>query len=338
MRIPFRRSLKASVIGFAVSTRFHNRFRRFGGRLAILNYHRVLPTEEFDQDRSPNRGLAVSAPSFEAQMAYVGAKYACIGLDEVPEFLASGSDAFRVAVTFDDGYRDNLLHALPILRHFGIPATIYVTTRFPEGHGQLWWYELWQILSESPKVEAEWLTRRRRWDTSSDALRRRAFAEIRATILSLNRSSQDDFLTALRGGREPIDYTSQFLSWDEIRELDKDPLITIGAHTHTHPNLRHCSPQELVEELTHSKQLLERHLGHPVHHLAYPFGGPGETNETVFSAARECGYQTAVTTLLGAVNPSRLLALPRLVILDEHDPMRLDITLSGLPIALGRPL
>ena len=116
------------------------------GSGAILLYHRVLPDNIVESDNSPTSGLAVSETRFNQQMEYLRKNYTIVSMDQMAEHLISSSKEFLVAITFDDGYKDNLTHALPILELHNIPATIYVTTRLPEGDTWLWWYEIWDYL------------------------------------------------------------------------------------------------------------------------------------------------------------------------------------------------
>lgn len=338
MKTQLKALLKGSFFLTAGLPAVRRRFFRYRGPLGILNYHRIGPAEVYARDVSPNRGMMVSVERFAEQMAHVAQRYPVISMDEVPDHLASGSKVFKLAVTFDDGYRDNLEHALPVLQRYGIPATVYVATRLPEGEAHMWWYELWEILGRGPAISFEWEGTKHSWDTSTHGHRSTAFAGVRSLLLALRSDEQLALMAILRSGAPARSYAGECLTWDEIAALDREPLVTIGSHTHTHPNLRNCTPEDLTHELTTSKQLLERHLGHEIRHLAYPFGGAGETDERVYEAAKACEYATAVTTRLGVVSGSQPHSMPRLVILEHHDRKRLDLKLSGMSVALGRAL
>ena len=89
---------------------------------------------------------------FAEQMEFLSENHEVVSMDGLVDYLESEPDRdankFVVAVTFDDGYKDNLTHALPILEQYNIPATIYITTRFPEGDTWMWWYEIWDYLEK----------------------------------------------------------------------------------------------------------------------------------------------------------------------------------------------
>jgi len=100
-----------------------------------------------------------------------------------------------------------------------------------------------------------------------------------------------------------------YMTWDELRKLAKSPLITIGAHTRTHPDLRALTAQRSWNELEGSKADLEGELGRPVRHFAYP---SGEYNQTVLDQVAELGFATAVTTREGlSETRNQLLTLMR---------------------------
>ena len=86
-------------------------------------------------------------------MEFLSYNYEILSIDGLAEHLEVDSNKFVVAVTFDDGYKDNLIHALPILERFRIPATIYITTRFAEGDTWMWWYEIWDHIKSVEYLE-----------------------------------------------------------------------------------------------------------------------------------------------------------------------------------------
>jgi peptidoglycan/xylan/chitin deacetylase (PgdA/CDA1 family) len=98
-------------------------YARLRPSIRLLTYHRVDRVSAFDQ-------LVVQPERFEEQMAYLAAHHRVLALSQAVDELLSGRVSPGVVVTFDDGYRDNLTHAMPILKRFRIPATVFVTTDF----------------------------------------------------------------------------------------------------------------------------------------------------------------------------------------------------------------
>ena len=128
------------------------------------------------------------------------------------------------------------------------------------------------------------------------------------------------------------------LSWGELRELARDPLVTIGAHTIRHPVLARLRAHEARAEMDGGARRIEMRLGIRPAHLAYPVGSAAAAGEREFGLAAEAGFKTAVTTrpgVLSAGHARHLLALPRLSVDGEFQRLRyLDVLLSGAGMAL----
>ena len=117
------------------------------GNGSILTYHRVLPDEKISEDLDV--GLAVLTSNFEKQIKLLKTNYNIVPIDELINNLRSKrKEKFLLSITFDDGYKDNLNFALPILERYKIPATIYVTTRFLDTDVWMWWYELKETINQ----------------------------------------------------------------------------------------------------------------------------------------------------------------------------------------------
>jgi peptidoglycan/xylan/chitin deacetylase (PgdA/CDA1 family) len=128
------------------------------------------------------------------------------------------------------------------------------------------------------------------------------------------------------------------MDWAELASIAADPLCTIGAHTMTHPMLAKLAAKDMREEMSESREQLERKLGIKVRHFAYPVGDPGSAGPREFAAAAELGFDSAVTTRPGMVfggHQDHCLALPRLSVNGNwQDPLALEVLLSGAPFAV----
>jgi peptidoglycan/xylan/chitin deacetylase (PgdA/CDA1 family) len=317
--------------------------RVWAGLGTCLMYHRLCTDDFIPEGRFwPNRELVVREGEFDRQMAYLARNHNCLSLPDAVRLLRSGRLPKRsVIVTFDDGYLDNLTLALPILKAHGVPATIYITTGMVENTTTPWWYELEQIIRRQDHLEFEWNGRPRSEKIIDSRRKRDCYERINRMMKSMNPADQrrllerlsNDAGRRLQGGWEVLDR-------GQVRHLAKEPLITIGAHTHRHPVLSSLPPGQLRVELQGSRRLLEEWTGTPVTHLAYPFGGRQQAGSREFHAAEELGFESATTTRLGhlhAFHARRLFTLPRIAIGHDDTMTRFRWKLSGLECVVRRP-
>jgi peptidoglycan/xylan/chitin deacetylase (PgdA/CDA1 family) len=128
------------------------------------------------------------------------------------------------------------------------------------------------------------------------------------------------------------------MDWAELAAVAEDPLVTIGAHTRSHPILSKWAEEVVVEELDGSRREIAERLGRAPRHLAYPIGNSGAVGPREFAIAERLGFASAWTTEPGTLFPSHLKALTSLprVSLNGHfqRERHLDVLLSGLPFAL----
>lgn len=318
--------------------------RAWSGRGSCLMYHRICTDDQaFDEGFAPNRELSVRVGAFDQQMRFLAANCNCLALGDAVALLKAGRLPPRsVVVTFDDGYLDNLTLALPVLRRYGIPATVYVTTGLVERKTELWWYDLEAIIRSTEALHIDWQGVIRVENTRTPAQKRLCYQRLNRVLKRLQPDEQRALMRAVRGTtRPPLAYANDVLDRGSLAALAGDPLITIGAHTDHHPALSRLPRMQLEHEMTVSRDKLERWTGRRVEHFAFPFGGREHAGKREFSAARETGFTSAVTTRLGHLLPmhaSHLHALPRVAV-GYHDTLtRLEFKLSGLDCLIRRPL
>jgi peptidoglycan/xylan/chitin deacetylase (PgdA/CDA1 family) len=311
--------------------------RRFPCLGAIVMLHRVLPHRP---GAFLNRRLQISPAHLEKMVSFLKQRrYRFVGLDQARDILRGGVQRHRpfVVFTFDDGYRDNYTHAYPLLRRHGVPFTVYVTTAFPERQARLWWYALEHWLMENQRVSFEHNRRHYRFQTGSRRQKWRAFVEIGNLMNGLEWTDSPGAHSlagriALYLGR--LDLDDLCLSWNELREMARDPLVTIGAHTTNHPKLASLEGSIAKQEMLDSKALLEKKLDKQIKNFAYPFGSCREAGAREFRLAADCGFETAVTTrrgLLYQAHGRHLWAMPRIQVQgDREDLNHFDLMLSGL--------
>jgi peptidoglycan/xylan/chitin deacetylase (PgdA/CDA1 family) len=308
------------------------------GRGVILMFHNVR--QRPDRAFLPNQSLEVTPEFFELTLDLLDREgYEIVPISEVGERIAQSGGKRIAALTFDDGYRDNLEVAAPILRRRNAPYAVYVTTGFIERTARVWWSEVEACIEARDHVEM-----RIGDDVFSHAARtlEEKHAAYIAAYAFLRAHDEPDMLDAVarlldESGIAP-GFNETCMTWDEVRTLSKEPMCTIGAHTVTHARLMKHTPERVHSELADSKRIIEREIGMPVDHFAYPYGDAGSAGPREFRIAKECGFATAITTRPGMLfegHKDHMTALPRLAVHGAWQDMRaLESLMTGAPFAL----
>ena len=313
----------------------------FSGVGAVFMLHHVRPPRK--GEFQPNRHLEVAPEFLRAMLSHLRSRDVdFITMDEVHDRLRMRNFSRRFACfTLDDGYRDNRDFALPVLREFDAPFTLYVASEFAEGTGRLWWIALEMAIAKAPAIEVTIGGAPGRLDTSAPAAKQAAFDRLHDWLRGLAEHDLRREVTELCA-RHLIDEAAicrgLCLSWNELRLLAQEPLVTVGAHSITHCNLARQSEAISSHELTVSRARIESALQRPIVHLAYPYGDKGAAGQREFALARAAGYKTAVTTRPGMIFPEsadHLTALPRVSLNGNYQDARiLPVLTSGAATAM----
>lgn len=244
-------------------------------------------------------------------------------------------------VTFDDGYRDNVEAALPVLADAGVPATFFLPAALIDRPRLPWWDHASYVIKQTAQTQ---LVLDPPTPLALDLARLGRPSALRQVIqLYLDGLVPDEAqFRAHLEDRAAVAVDDEalgralFLDWDDARRL-RDAGMSIGAHGHTHRRLAALSEDDQRTELTASKHLLEERTARPVHALAYPFGWPGTFTDTTQRLARETGYRLAFSAIEG-VNARRTwsrFALRRLNI-GASDSPTLVRARTALQMSFGR--
>ncbi len=309
---------------------------------AIFMLHHVRPARE--AEFQPNQHLEITPEFLRATLTHLRSRdIDIITMDEVHRRLVERSFSRRFACfTLDDGYRNNRDCALPVLREFDAPSTIYVASDFAEGTGRLWWVALEMAIAQASSIEATIGGVPTRIDTASLAAKQAAFERLHDWLRGL--PSEHDIhreigaLCARQGIDQDAVCRELCMSWDELKSLAEDPLITIGAHSVTHCNLAREPEEVAAQEMAMSRARIENAVQRPVKHLAYPYGDRVAARGREFALARAAGFKTAVTTRPGMIfpeNAEHLTALPRVSLNGNYQDARiLPVLTSGAATAM----
>lgn len=312
------------------------------GAGVIFMLHHVVPAPP--AAFAPNRILSVTPTFLDLVVQHVRDRdFDIVTLDEAHARMASGKSSARrfAAFTLDDGYRDNVEHALPVFRRHDAPFTIYVSSDFSDGKGRIWWLTLERVLAETNEISVPFADGERTLPLTTVQEKYAAHREIYLWLRAMpdaaihrhvNRWANAAGIDPLAAGRDLV------MDWDELRAANRDPLITIGAHTMSHAALAKCSSDEARWQIAASVEHVEHELGARCDHFAYPYGDAGSAGPREFALAKELGLKTAVTTrkgLIGADVSDRLTALPRLSLNGDYQDERLvQVLLSGAPFKM----
>ena len=330
--------LKNELLNLASYGFFKKAMSPWKNSVAFFCFHRVLPRERIESDGNPNHEFTVSTEFFDNFLKELKKTHRLCSLDEAIDHLRNGSSEQIAHITFDDGYKDNLDYALPILEKHNAPATIYITTRFAEGDAWVWWIELWDIVLASDSIAYRFDNQDVDLDCHSKQDKVIIFKHLSEKFSSLTIEQQKELLWSLSKSTKRASYFDLCLNWSDIKRLDAHPLITIGSHTHSHPNLSVETDDDAFYEIAHSKLLLEAGLGRKIDHLAYPFGGRGEFGIREIDIAKNIGYVSAVTTICKKWDKDSLFTLPRYFVTESSSPSILQSRISGLCNILGHQL
>lgn len=306
-------------------------------RVAILRYHSVQddPTR---YSNSIGDAIIHSASVFEAQMEFIARQCHPVTMDEVLDFARGEKTLPRraVAVTFDDGYVDNLEIAIPILNRFGVRASFYITVGPVETARPPWFCRLRHAFGTT--LKQTWHDSKegcmRNITVASD--RKSAFLVASERCARLAGDAQDQTLGTIEQELEVEPLSAKLMmTWDQVRAVHRSGHI-VGSHTLTHPNMACMGLKDLHKECTQSKSKLESELGLPVHHFSYPSPilQPHWTQQTV-DATEHATYKCAVTSTSGAVRQgSNPLCLKRMMVPSVADQFEwaLENTLIGREI------
>ena len=290
-----------------------------------------------------NRGLMVTPEFLDLVLNEVKTSgIDIVSLDEAAERIRARGAARRFACfTLDDGYRDNLQQAYPVFTKHRAPFAIYVPSDYPDGKGDLWWFALEKAILTRDAVEIEAPGGVERIEAKSDTEKQHAFNRVYRHLRSMDeenaRKSVSRMCAAAGVDTEHL-CRELVMTWDEIRELNSDPLVTIGAHTESHYALAKLPEHRAREEMRRGADRLAEETGEWPVHLSYPYGDPNSAGPREFRIAGELGFKTGVTTRKGVIfseHADHLLALPRVSLNGEYQSKVFTrVFMSGAPFAL----
>jgi peptidoglycan/xylan/chitin deacetylase (PgdA/CDA1 family) len=255
-------------------------------RLLVLCYHSVI-SDDVPQD--PRTNIAVTTRQFESQMQILRKHWKPISLAEFDAVLQGASELPNdsVLVTFDDGFRNNITHAAPLLKKYDVPAVVFLTSGLIGTTKMLWTQEV---------AERQRHLRTRVVSVTPISELKRLPNTERLACLGLLRANSE---LVIHSNWQRELYS--FMDWDEVRKLRAFG-IDVGAHTVNHPILSSLSPDEVRQELSACKVRVEHETGESCYAIAYPNGGEADFTAAIMEECRSLGFRIGFN-LFGRRNP-----------------------------------
>ncbi len=327
--LPMRSHIKSLILASAKAAGMYSLVRqRNRHKLRILAYHGV------DDLISPVNydGFMVHPEVFRAQMEHLNAYYNVISLDDLYIIFNEGTSLpdRSVVITFDDGYRNNYTHALPVLRKFHFPAAFFITTGFLNGSVKPWWYVLRSAVTETAQESVP-------CDTpvigsmslggASD--RKWVMVRLEEKLKALDSNERQKIVGHVCRQLNRPDHLNPypFMTWTQVEALHREGM-TIGAHTLTHCSLQNEELDRMQSEIQHSVTDLNN-IGVTPTWFAYPYGlAPDQVNRVeLLKKMNMVGSLTTECRFVDGLNS--LWDLPRISITANHEGAVFESCLSG---------
>lgn len=298
-----------------------------GRRLTIVMYHRVTNGEVSTLAHSLPF-MFVTAGAFESHLEFYKKHYRVLNFEELSSYAGNGKiPRNSLIITFDDGYKDNIVHALPLLRKYGCPWVLFLSTGYVGSKEVCWWDKFYCLMTYLRNCELQGrLPYLGRIVEGFYAEFKRDPSALFSSLNDLPTSMLEAFMKEMRPHivhvEEEIQRDNHFMDWGDIDAVG--PFTEFGAHTHMHVNLCTVGVTQAREEINLSKNVLEKHIKRKTLAFAYP---AGRYNETTIGEVKKAGYSYAVIGKRGVNDLKNPYKLKRIYMWDGTVP-RYDMAFS----------
>lgn len=305
----------------------------------IVTYHGVIP----DQDgRGWQTADMVLESLFRQHLAFYRKNYHVVPLRQLVDSLRAPSKRLQpgaLAITFDDGLKNNLTWAVPALQETGFSATFFLTTGFLDGTVDLWWVALKRCVLRAQQLGGSLkVAKIGEFSICSSQDAEQAYRTVMERLKQLKASDRTEILKALQacypGARDVLQPVYEPLTWDEVRQMASEGM-EIGAHTVTHSILSKESDERTRQEIFESVRRIRDELRVSEIPFSYPNGQREDFTDETEKLVRESGCYTAAACFPGRNRPGcNMYRLRRHAIAGYHSVNALDIDLCGLRSAM----
>lgn len=246
-------------------------------------------------------------------------KYEIVSLHEMLRSLQANDGRRCISLTFDGGYRDLVDHGWPILQRERVPVTVFVPTLFADGLGEPWWLALEQVIANHARLGLVMDGRDYRLSCDRPDEKREAYRLLWRWLYDMDADHRRGAVRDLCA-RYSVDLPSfnrDFMTWDDVRALAADPLVTIGSQSLRALTLSSLEEPDAEREIVMSRAVIEAALGHKPDYFAYPHSIDDAIAAREMRLVRDAGFAAAFTSQsrpIEAFDVRNLHALPRIVV------------------------
>jgi len=294
----------------------------------VLTLHRVGHKDLKLLD--PNENMKVSPSFLESFIVDCKSRgFKFISLEQLIYEVEHEMDIVpSIVITLDDGYQDNYSNAFPIFQKHRIPFTIFISTSFMEDSSSPWWFKVEHILVNVDSIRFNGSS----YDVSDRSKKNSLFLAIRAHMLNngdeeLSQEMQNQFkLVSIKNPYE----NKIFMTWDQVRTMNKSQLLTIGNHTHGHVNLSKISSHQIKKQINQARQIIQRETQFIAEYLCYPYG---LYNDRVVNSIQDLELSACVATTYGLVSANsvnELSFIPRYNLNDGDKIQSIAVNLTRI--------
>ena len=265
--------------------------------VVIINYHSFV--DRFDRVIDIVPTVTHRIADFETELTFLKKYFDIVSLDYVVDVFRLGRKFSRptVAITIDDGFKDNYDLLFPVLKKHHVPVTIFLTTGLIGTHKKTWVSNLSDMIPEttSTVLNLNGLFDGKDFLLSNLDQKQSAYVEIIQKLKNIDIKERDRFLSEIeRQLGKPNEDHPIMLTWEEVRTMNKNN-VSFGAHTANHPILTNMPLEAARKEILDSKKKIEEELGTTVRHFAFPNGRPQDFNEPLRKFCKEIGFESVST-------------------------------------------
>jgi peptidoglycan/xylan/chitin deacetylase (PgdA/CDA1 family) len=271
---------------------FFNTGKKFPA--VIINYHSFV--QNFDHVMETHPTVTHLIAEFDQELDFLKKYFDVVNLDKIADTLHEGKKFNRptVAITVDDGYKDNYDLLFPIVKKHQVPVTIFLSTGVIGTNQQLWFSSLSNAILNT-KRESLFLNgifTGKTFPLKNLEEKRASYNSIVQKLKTVETTKRDDYLHLIDEKLETKTSPHRLmLNWDEIREMHNNG-VYFGAHTITHPILSKVSNPDGIKEIDESRKKIEQELSIRVRHFAFPNGRPQDFTDELRTFCRHSGFDS----------------------------------------------